>query len=88
MPAVRFCCPAFAGANLYDPKTDSEAPRPVGSVESIDTDINASTKTLETEQGGRTSFEALNAEPIPAIDLATEPDEAAEVAVLHNFIQN
>ena len=37
--------------------------------------------------GGRIGFEALNAEPIPAIELATEPDESAEVAVLRNFIR-
>ena len=39
------------------------------------------------EQGGQVGFEALIAERIPASELATDPDEAAGVAVLHNFIK-
>ena len=88
MPAVRFCCPAYAGAKVEDPKSDSDVLRPVSSDVIIDAVLSASPTILETKvQGGQVGFEALIAEPIPAIELATEPDEAAGVAVLHNFIK-
>ena len=43
-------------------------------------------KYRDETSGVQVGFEALIAEPIPAIELATEPDEAAGVAALHNFI--
>ena len=60
----------------------------MGSVASSDAVLNALPKTFETEQGGQIGFKALNAKLIPAIELATELGEAAEVAVLHNFLKN
>ena len=69
-------------------KSDSDVLRPASSDVSIDVVSSSSPKTLETkEPEGQVGFEALIAEPIPAIDLATELDDAARLAVLHNFIK-
>ena len=89
MPWVRFCSAAYSGANVERLKSDSDALRPVSSDESIDAVPSASPQTFETkEQGGGVGFGTLIAQPIPAVGLATEPDDAALVAVLRNFIES
>ena len=84
MQAVKFCCPAYDSLNVDDQSPDSDALQSA----SPDFVLSASPKTLGiVKQGGCKSSEAVDAELIPAIELAVEPHESADVSVLENFIR-
>ena len=86
MPAVRFCCPAYAGRIVDDQKPDSDVLQSVSSGVCTDVVFNSSPKTFGwKEQRDFVGSEARNAERIPAIEMTTELDESAEVACLRNF---
>ena len=89
MQAVRFCCPAYAGLHAGDPNPDSDALQPSGGDESVDVVLDASPEFPEAvEQGGCKSSEAVDAELISAIDVASEPDTPADVSGLKNFLEH
>ena len=67
---------------------DSDALQPLCRDESSDVVLSATPKTFEiVQQGGCKISEAVEAELIPAIELAVEPYECADVPVLENFIR-
>ena len=73
---------------MDDSKPDSDVFQSVTSDVCANVVVSSSPKSLGwKEQGDSVGSEALNAELIPAIELATELDESAEVAVLRNFIR-
>ena len=56
--------------------------------ESVDVVLSATLEQFQiVEQGGCKSSEAVDAELVPAIELAVEPNESADVSVLNNFIR-
>ena len=88
MQAVRFCCPAYGGTNVADQSPDGDAFQSLCRDESADIVLHATPNTLEiVEQGGGTSSEAVDAELVPAIELAVELYESADVSVLEIFIR-
>ena len=86
--AVKLCCPAYAGLNVDDQSPDSDALQSLCRDESADIVQSASAKTLGiVKQGGCNSSEAVDAELISAIDVASEPETPADESGLKNFIR-
>ena len=89
MKVVRFCSPAYAGLNGDDQSSVSDALQSLCCDESADVVLGATPKTHEiVEQAGCKSFEAVDAGLIPAIELAVESNEPADVFVLKHFIRD